>query len=775
MTVTTLSSSAISSRAIFGLNQATREITDSTERLSSGSRFANAGDDIGALASSNRLNAQLIGMRQGQTNNLQANSLLQTAFSAASEINDVLDAMKALAVQANSATLTTVERATLDLEFQELRAEIDSLATNTNFNDITLLDGSVSGQGEINDSTSDATKAVASITFTDTFSAGDALQINSTAFFGVNFGVGASATDSATNLYNYLEGRVDDDLQELEYELSGQTVTITSRAGGAQGNNIIVRNLSGNADTTVSGKSTVIANYFVTTGGEDDGLSLGSTSVSGTIGDTLVDSLSQSKAEVILRISDNSLLDDNDQLLRLDDGNTGAVTFNARTAAPALSTEFQIGATAEETLENLVAAVEAYSGNDDVAMTKLEFEINGNDLTIRSVLAGNPLDLIGGPISVTEAVGNEEAITVGTTLSNGANTGFDASGITNPDFIGTSITGFTATYVAADSITASITVGDDTYDATISDTTPASSTTVTFASTTGGFFKVDLAAGGMTVSNQADADTYASRLDAAISGLSFTQNRLVDNFVAAGQLVGGSASFSSDDFSSDFVIDGITVTDSATGGGNATISFEINGETFTNGSLGASLGASEMYTLNSTTSDKFLRVFNGNTGQVDLSSATAATTYAASLRNAFGLDANGVGGLEFQIGSVSSDKLAVNIGKATSDSLFDGETPDLLSQANAVLAQTSVDNALDEIGTIIADIGASQSRLDYSYNANAANIIEIDFARGQLADTDIASESSVYAAAVVKQQAAISVLAQTQLLSSNLLTLLETN
>jgi flagellin-like hook-associated protein FlgL len=75
----------------------------------------------------------------------------------------------------------------------------------------------------------------------------------------------------------------------------------------------------------------------------------------------------------------------------------------------------------------------------------------------------------------------------------------------------------------------------------------------------------------------------------------------------------------------------------------------------------------------------------------------------------------------------------------------------------------------------LSPISDHRSRLDYSYNANASIITEIDFARGQLADTDIVSESSAYAEAVVQQQAAISVLAQTQLLSNNLLGLLEMN
>ena len=780
MTVTTLSSSAISSRAIFGLNQATREITDSTERLSSGSRFVNAGDDIGALASSNRLNAQLIGMRQGQTNNLQANSLLQTAFSAASEINDVLSAMKALSVQANSGTLTTVERATLDLEFQELRAEIDSLADGTNFNDIKLLDGSASGQGDLQQKTNDASRGSATLSFTGTFGSGFSIGINGVRFAGSAFGTGASASDSATNLFNYLNTSSNAALRELEYEIDGTTITATARAGGSKNQSVTINNVSGHANLTVTGGATLNANEYALSGGADDGLHVGSTSVSGAVGDSLVDSLGQTQSEYTLTIVDNASIDTSRSLFQLEDGQaSNALTFSA-VAAPATANEFLLGATAEETLKNLVGAMGAYSGTDDFILKQLEFEVNDNVLSIRSVLPGLPNELeLGGNGVIGMQSGQISSIAVGlgassTQMTTGADTGVNVDNVMNANFIGSGISGFSATYNSADNIDASITVGDDTYTATIADTTPAASTQVTFVSSTGGAFRVDLAAGGMSVADQSDADTYAARLDAAFSSLTFTQSRLVDNFVASGQLAEGRALFTSDDFAETPIIDSVSVRDSTLGGGKASIEFVIDGESFTNTNLGTYLGAYEMFDLQSTSSGKSLRIFNGN-AQADLSDTTAAATYEATLRNAFGTDTEGSASLEFQIGSESSDKLAVTIGKATSDSLFDGETPDLLSQANAVLAQTSVDNALDEIGTIIADIGASQARLDYSYNATASSIIEIDFARGQLADTDVASESSAYAEAVVQQQAAISVLAQTQLLSANLLDLLKSN
>lgn len=776
MTITSISQSAVSSPAIQALTKVTREIADSTQRLSTGNRFASAGDDIGALASSIKMNAQLAGLRQGQSNNLQATSMLQTAYSAAAEISDILDSMKTLAVQGNSGTLTAVERATLDLQFQEYLAEIDSIAGSTNFNGINLLDGTASGEGDVQQITDDATRGTATMAFSSAFGSGFQLLINGTTIIGnTQFLVGANGTQSATNLYNYLTTTTDANLRELNYSLNGSTITATSSAGGKQAGDITIRNVSGHASLSITGDATVTTNQYRLAGGTDDGLFRGSTDVSGTIGDSLISSLARAKDTATLTIVNNANIDDGEVMLRFDDGvNSSGVDIIARTGATAVAGEFQIGATAEETLENMVAAMEAYSDTDDFTLRRVEFEISGNSLIIRSALHED-LKRYNGTTDVnlaTTAAANEAILpTSGVgALTGGGSTGVNTDNIMNADFVGT-ISGFSATYQANDAITASITVGEDTYNATITDTTPAAATKVTFSSSGGGSFTVDLAAGGMSVASQSDANTFATRLNSAFSGLTFSQTRIVDNFVAAGQLAGGRALYSANDFSETPIIDSISVRDSSASS-NASIEIVIDGESFVNSSLGTSLGAYETYELRSTSSDKFLRITNGDT-QADLSTSAAADIYKASLRTAFGTDTAGSASLSFQIGSSSADTITLSIGKSTSDALFDGETYDLQSQVNAALAETAVDAAIDTMASIIAEIGAAQSRLDYSYNANASTITEVDYARSLLADTDIPSESTKYAEYIVQQQAAISVLAQTQQLSSNLLDLLK--
>jgi len=68
-------------------------------------------------------------------------SLAQTAEGALQEVNNNLNRMRELAVQASNGTLTTADRNTLDTEFQALITEIDRVSNQTSFNGVTLLDG----------------------------------------------------------------------------------------------------------------------------------------------------------------------------------------------------------------------------------------------------------------------------------------------------------------------------------------------------------------------------------------------------------------------------------------------------------------------------------------------------------------------------------------------------------------------------------------------------------------------------------------------------------
>ena len=118
------------------------ELATAIGRLSSGLRINSAADDAAGLAIAGRFAAQLRGTTQAARNANDGISLAQTAEGALASIDDNLQRMRELAVQSANATHSSSDRASLQLEVSQLQSEIDRVASQTQFNGISLLDGS---------------------------------------------------------------------------------------------------------------------------------------------------------------------------------------------------------------------------------------------------------------------------------------------------------------------------------------------------------------------------------------------------------------------------------------------------------------------------------------------------------------------------------------------------------------------------------------------------------------------------------------------------------
>ncbi len=112
------------------------------EHLSSGLRINRASDDAAGMAVSEKLKNQVRGLNQAQRNAQDSISLIQTAEGALTETHSLLARMRELAVQSSNDTLTISDRANLNAEFTQLQAEVDRIATSTQFNTALLLNGS---------------------------------------------------------------------------------------------------------------------------------------------------------------------------------------------------------------------------------------------------------------------------------------------------------------------------------------------------------------------------------------------------------------------------------------------------------------------------------------------------------------------------------------------------------------------------------------------------------------------------------------------------------
>ncbi len=124
------------------MSQQIKEITQSTERLSSGKRVNRASDDPASVGPISRLNAQVLSLGKAISNGAEGKILTQTADGGLSSINNLLSRVRELVVQGGSTTLTTADRNTLQVEIDAYLTEIDSLTNIIKFNTIKLLNGS---------------------------------------------------------------------------------------------------------------------------------------------------------------------------------------------------------------------------------------------------------------------------------------------------------------------------------------------------------------------------------------------------------------------------------------------------------------------------------------------------------------------------------------------------------------------------------------------------------------------------------------------------------
>jgi flagellin len=124
------------------LDTSQASLQTSLQRLSSGLRINSAKDDAAGLAISDRFTAQINGTDQASRNANDGISLAQTADGSLSSITDDLQRIRQLAVQSANATNSTSDRAALNTEVTQLKAEIDRTAGSASFNGVQLLDGS---------------------------------------------------------------------------------------------------------------------------------------------------------------------------------------------------------------------------------------------------------------------------------------------------------------------------------------------------------------------------------------------------------------------------------------------------------------------------------------------------------------------------------------------------------------------------------------------------------------------------------------------------------
>ena len=197
------------------------------ERLSSGLRVNRAADDAAGLAISEKMRAQIRGLRQGLRNAQDGISLIQTAEGALNEVHAILQRMRELTTQAGSTILSTADRQAVSEEMLTLRNEIDNIATRARFNGLALLTGALSVA---------TTSTITDIADTDADGASVTIDVTNGAA-GVtytlsNAGAAVTLTNGTSNVAQTLTAvsMGDDSTQTLDFTALGVKLTLAENA-----------------------------------------------------------------------------------------------------------------------------------------------------------------------------------------------------------------------------------------------------------------------------------------------------------------------------------------------------------------------------------------------------------------------------------------------------------------------------------------------------------------------------------------------------------------
>ena len=370
-------------RQLGGNNSA---LAKNLEKLSSGYRINRAGDDAAGLAISEKMRAQIKGLEAAQKSANDGISLVQTAEGALTEAHSMLNRMTYLATQSANGTYDNeVDRANLDKEFQTLKEEIDRIAQATNFNGINLLDGSLS-TGNITtegmkltqiDTANGVTitqgdngggsKGEFSIDLTNAFGDGDTIAIQ----FGGTLGTAFAGADTLTLTYGT--------------DFSGDT--IEKQAESIKNKLLTDTNIAQNFNVTVDGtKVTLTANKegnkATEVGTVVNVTATDKKAVADATWKESVPAAGDSTSEAIHKFvnlfakNDASGMDiKNGDVLSFD---IEAADGTKYTAKLTVGTDFQIGTTENDTINNLKDALEnkaTFEQNDSTVAdeTKMKF------------------------------------------------------------------------------------------------------------------------------------------------------------------------------------------------------------------------------------------------------------------------------------------------------------------------------------------------------------------------------------------------------------------
>ncbi len=687
-----------------------KEMDSAVTKLSSGLRINSAADDAAGSAIVSKMEAQVRSLGVAIRNANDAISLTQTAEGALGEVENILQRMRELSVQAGNSTLNATDRAQIQNEINQLANEIDSISAKTNFNKVNLLNG-------------ESNKVTMQIGINASDSLDIDLQKTDVTALGIgNSGTSSSASVLTTGRITVLSGDVSasdvkingqdwaaTELDQDDTTIDGTAVDFSSGSGALVANSLQATAvaLKINENSGVHGVTATAFNEVITTTSNYSG---GKVTINGT---TIT--ASATKELFIGKVNDNvtgvtaELLGDGKIKFTNNDG--ASMGFGAQSAAVlGIAQDFYGGFVRLVSVDGSAISVEAGSEANgygaSAAGTRNDLSILGlNDTSINE--SGNYQILGAGPVDGTlleAANGLKINGVLIDRLSTHTATNVHASDKVAAINAFTAQTGVTAT-------------GSNAVKITVDLNTP----------TKANHDKAQIDGIEVNLTTAVSMNLIVDRINGAIGGKSTTVASTQDGFLILSNETGGT----------------ITVSDSDDTDGDGelfTAMTYMDGSTIT-GALTTGDGSARGFITLTSESATPIKIHDG---YADQDSSAAGMVGAARI------------GFESQ-NELETGSSGVNVGT--------------VKTANASLI--SLDAAIDKVATFRSSFGAYQNRLDASINNLTTLQINTDAARSRIEDADFAAETSNMTKAQILSQAATSMLAQANASKQNLLALLQ--
>jgi len=762
-------------------------------RLSTGLRINQAADDTAGMAVSEKLKNQVRGLNQAQRNAQDSVTMLQTAEGALTETHGILARIRELAVQSANDTLTASDRANLQAEADQLVAEVDRIASSTQFNGITLLNKNSS------------------------------VSLHNSGL-GLTFQIGANGGNTLGVTLSAVRSQDLGDVQTLNaaHAVTGGAKTIDVGSATAVNYNATV-------DTAFDVRDAInAANGNITASVKGGKLRLESSAAVGTVfasdGGNLQSTLFGSNATVNTVASSTSLED-----LGVSASGTMTITATSGTITGA-TTLTNLGINSGDTLV-LGLSKAAGTGGAAGTMTLADIGVtSGGTLTIAFADAGvSPTETRS--IAVTYQTSDtlsalasriDTAVTEAAALTASGNTGTDTLAVIVGGSAGSgaiTLTGNTTAYsggtltINAGTILTDLADSNSGSGSLISKLNLTTITGATTGTTSASSASVNTAAFTesvtYTVGSETDLTAFAAGLQTAIQGAGAIGTSTAFDVTSATAVINGSNQLAIDVSPSSNGVTIATITGSGTNALRTLFGLGAAPASATATSAMNVAAQTETATVSYTTSDTLSTIatkiatavtgigrvgtsliagnagtaasFNAGTSMIDITGVDTDTTLTFSsgaLRTALNLAAPDT---VTASGTTSSSAAIVQNAYRLSSNALTGVTSisssssgsiDISTQTAASAAISTLDSAINQVSTARANIGAIENRLDSTSRSLAVASENTAAANSRIADADIAQSMSEMVRAQILQQAGISVLAQANQAPSLVLQLL---